>query len=229
MNSTNFKARIIAKTQSTFDDPTNLEEYIAFVARVSNPNNQMNNETSGKLLRYLIKNKHWSPFEMASMTIEIHTTRDIGRQILRHRSFSFQEFSGRYAAYNLTDFKPRQARLQDKKNRQNSIVTDDVQLEIWFSEQQQKVFETAGKVYAEALELGIAKEQARAVLPEGLTPTTMYMAGTVRSWIHYVAERTKGGVQLEHRQIAMAIADLLKGELPSILDLVDELKDKEEK
>lgn len=198
---------------------TNLEEYIAYVARVSNPDNQYNSETSGRLLQYLIRNKHWSPFEMASATLEIKTTRDIGRQILRHRSFSFQEFSGRYSTYSgfIVD---REARLQDSKNRQNSIETDDPDLQKWFRNCQEQLIYDASQVYEEALEKGIAKEQARAILPEGLTPTTLYMAGTIRSWIHYCAERTKSGVQKEHRNIALLCQDVLSTLVPSISEII---------
>lgn len=210
-------AKLIAKTQPVIEGLNNLEEYVAYVARVSNPDDQMNNETSGKLLSYLIRNKHWSPFEMASITMEIKTTRDIGRQILRHRSFSFQEFSGRYAVYDLNEIPYRQARLQDQKNRQNSIKTDDQSLQDWFDMAQYEVATCSIERYQLALKYGIAKEQARALLPEGLTPTTIYMAGTIRSWIHYVAERRKHGVvQLEHVWVAEQETEILKNELPSL-------------
>lgn len=208
--------RMISKTMPCIDGITNLEEYIGYVARVSNPDNQMNTETTPKLLSYLIRNHHFSPFEMASITLEIVTTRDIGRQILRHRSFSFQEFSQRYAAVNTDNFVIRDARLQDLKNRQNSIVTNDPELQIWWTAVQKGVFDYAGELYQESLDKGIAKEQARALLPEGLTPTTIYMAGTVRSWIHYIHERSKPGVQLEHRNIAVDCSKVISKELPSI-------------
>lgn len=200
---------------------TNLEEYIAYVARVSNPSNQYNSETSAKLLKYLIRNKHWSPFEMASATMEIKTTRDIGRQILRHRSFSFQEFSQRYA--QATDFiTDREARLQDPKNRQNSIENNDGDLQRWFEICQESIMYSILQTYEESLERGIAKEQARAILPEGLTKTTLYMSGTIRSWLHYCQERTKSGVQKEHRLIAKSCQDELSKLIPSISDIIQE-------
>lgn len=208
--------RMIAKTQPAIEGLENLEEYIAYCARVSNPDNQMNNETSSKLLQYCIKNHHWSIFEMASITLEIVTTRDIGRQILRHRSFSFQEFSQRYAAVNTDNFVLRDARMQDLKNRQNSIITNDGDIEEWFQHAQYEVMAAVAHWYDQALAKGIAKEQARALLPEGLTPTTIYMAGTVRSWIHYIHERSKPGVQLEHRNIAVDCSKVISNELPSI-------------
>lgn len=217
----NMNVRMIAKTQPVIEGIDNLEEYIAYVARVSNPDNQMNNETSNYLLQYLIRNRHWSPFEMASMTLEIKTTRDIGRQILRHRSFSFQEFSQRYAEVNLDELlQYREARLQDKKNRQNSIVVDDSDLQTSWNVMQHQAYDAASKAYQWALDHDIAKEQARIVLPEGLTPTTLYMAGTVRSWIHYIRERTENGVQKEHRDIAFGCMSIIRHEIPSIADLV---------
>jgi len=213
--------KLIAKTMPIIDGVNNLEEFIAYAARVSNPDNQMNTMTSPKLLKYLITHKHWSPFEMASAVMEINTTRDIGRQILRHRSYSFQEFSQRYAAVDANGFTFRECRLQDHKNRQNSIETpqDTITAQWWYL-MQQEVANLTSKIYTKALENGIAKEQARAILPEGLTPTTIYMAGTVRSWIHYCAERTKDGVQKEHRLIAQACMEELRPEIPSIADLI---------
>ena len=183
----------------------NAEDLVAYCARVSNPDNQMNTETSDKLLKYLIRENHWSPFEMVSICMEIETTRDIARQILRHRSFSFQEFSQRYAnpddALGWTD---REARLQDTKNRQNSIETDNKQLQDKWLVEQDKVKLAAVKAYNWALEMGIAKEQARAVLPEGLMQSRLYMNGTLRSWIHYIDLRSGHGTQKEHIEVAKA-------------------------
>ena len=186
---------------------TDVQELIAFCARVSNPSNQLNSETSEKLINYLIKNYHWSPLEMVNVCLEIETTRDISRQILRHRSFSFQEFSQRYA--NPTedlDFVIREARLQDNKNRQNSIENQNSELENEWSKKQKKVIENAIKTYEWAIENGIAKEQARVVLPEGNTVSRLYMNGTLRSWIHYIDLRASHGTQKEHIEIAKACA-----------------------
>lgn len=178
------------------------QQFIAYCARVSNPANQMNTETSDKLLRYCIKNAHWSPFEMVHVVMEINTTRDIARQILRHRSFSFQEFSQRYADASQLGFETRETRLQDTKNRQNSIEGSDEDLsKAWESKQQQLIHETK-LAYKWALDNGIAKEQARAVLPEGMTQSRLYMSGTLRSWIHYCDLRRGNGTQKEHRIIA---------------------------
>jgi len=186
----------------------NAEDLVAYCARVSNPDNQMNTESSEKLLKYLIRENHWSPFEMVSVCMEIETTRDIARQILRHRSFSFQEFSQRYAnpdeALGWTD---REARLQDTKNRQNSIETDNKQLQDKWLVEQDKVKLAAVKAYNWALEMGVAKEQARAVLPEGLMQSRLYMNGTLRSWIHYVDLRSAHGTQKEHIEIAKACGE----------------------
>lgn len=196
-----------------------LQELVAYIARVSNPSNQSNNDTAPKLLSYLKKHAHWSPFEMVNICMEINTTRDIARQILRHRSFSFQEFSQRYA--NPTqdlDFTIRDARLQDPKNRQNSIEIDDHKLHNEWHEQQSKVILAAKNAYEWAIENGIAKEQARSVLPEGNTNSRMYMNGTLRSWIHYCDIRTGVETQKEHRQIALECAriidNLLEGQEP---------------
>jgi len=204
-----------------------MQELIAFCARVSNPSNQFNTETSEKLIKYLIKNKHWSPLEMVSACVEIETTRDIARQILRHRSFSFQEFSQRYAdpTAELNEaFVLRETRLQDTKNRQNSIEIDlqnDDQRRIAYQwEQQQKlVIEAAKNAYSWAVDHGIAKEQARAVLPEGNTISRMYMNGTLRSWIHYIELRAENGTQKEHRDIAKAIGQIIAEVFP----LADEI------
>lgn len=206
-------------SKEMFDnDPTirNLQGLVAFCARVSNPSNQMNAETSHKLLKYLMKHKHWSPFEMVSVCLEIETTRDIARQILRHRSFSFQEFSQRYAqpADLGYPFELREARLQDPKNRQNSIATDDEKLKQVWREKQKNVIAAAERAYSWAIENGIAKEQARAVLPEGLTLSRMYMNGTLRSWIHYIELRGANGTQQEHMDIAHACAKVIADVFP---------------
>jgi thymidylate synthase (FAD) len=185
-----------------------LSDLIAYVARVSNPENQINTETAPKLLNYLQKHGHWSPFEMAWVCMEINTTRDIARQILRHRSFSFQEFSQRYSIVP-TEWEIRETRLQDTKNRQNSIESTNENLnELWATLQKELALH-AQDVYNSALENGIAKEQARAVLPEGMTPSRLYMAGTVRSWLHYVELRSANGTQKEHQKIAQACGQIL--------------------
>ena len=181
-----------------------MQELIAFCARVSNPANQFNTGTSDKLIKYLINNKHWSPLEMVSVCLEIETTRDIARQMLRHRSFSFQEFSQRYADPTKDlDFVLREARLQDTKNRQNSITTEDLQLQAFWQQQQLRVINAAKEAYTWAIDNGIAKEQARVVLPEGNTVSRLYMNGTLRSWIHYIELRAENGTQKEHRDIAV--------------------------
>ena len=183
---------------------------VAFCARVSNPSNQLNTETSEKLIKYLIKNAHWSPLEMVSACLEIETTRDIARQILRHRSFSFQEFSQRYAnPVKDLEFVTREARLQDLKNRQNSIENDDEEISNMWIEKQEHLINEARKTYNWAIENGIAKEQARAVLPEGNTVSRMYMNGTLRSWIHYIELRSGNGTQKEHMEIAIACAEVI--------------------
>ena len=180
-----------------------VQELIGFCARVSNPSNQFNTETSEKLIRYLIKHQHWSPLEMVSACLEITTTRDIARQILRHRSFSFQEFSQRYADPTKDlDFVIREARLQDTKNRQNSIETNDAELTAWWDAKQKFIIDTVKQTYAEAISKGIAKEQARAILPEGNTVSRLYMNGTLRSWIHFIELRSANGTQLEHQLVA---------------------------
>ena len=198
-----------------------LQDMIAFCARVSNPSNQQNSSTSDRLIKYLVKHKHWSPFEMANACIEINTTRDIARQILRHRSFSFQEFSQRYADPTRDlGFEYREARLQDTKNRQNSIETDDRELNAVWLEKQQAVIRAAEDAYEFAVMHGIAKEQARAVLPEGLTTSRMYVNGTIRSWIHYIEVRTDPGTQKEHRIIAEQCAQELSKVVPIISEFV---------
>jgi len=199
------------------------QELIAYCARVSNPSNQLNTETSEKLINYLVKHAHWSPLEMVSACIEIETTRDIARQILRHRSFSFQEFSQRYAdPVKDLDFEIREARLQDDKNRQNSVETDDTELKTEWVLAQERVIIEARKAYRWAIENGIAKEQARAVLPEGLTMSRMYMNGTLRSWIHYIELRSANGTQKEHMEIAKACAHVIAEVFPMATKLVKE-------
>jgi thymidylate synthase (FAD) len=189
----------------------NVQDLIAFCARVSNPSNQLNKETNEKLIKYLIKHQHWSPLEMTSACLEIETTRDIARQILRHRSFSFQEFSQRYAdpAEFGDQFIVREARMQDHVNRQNSIPTDDQKLAYLWEQHQKRVIEAAKEAYEWAIHNGIAKEQARAVLPEGNTKSRLYMNGTLRSWIHYIQLRSANGTQKEHMEIAKLCASVI--------------------
>jgi thymidylate synthase (FAD) len=197
------------------------QELVAYCARVSNPSNQLNTDTSAKLINYLVKHQHWSPLEMVSACIEITTTRDIARQILRHRSFSFQEFSQRYADPTKDlDFVLRTARLQDTKNRQNSIETNDEDLALWWDEAQQEVIALVRKHYARAIERGIAKEQARAILPEGNTVSRLYMNGTLRSWIHFIELRSANGTQKEHQEVALACAQVIAQIFPMAADLV---------
>lgn len=193
-------------------------ELIAYTARVSNPANQNNSETAPKLLRYLAKHQHWSPFEMVHMTLEVKTTRDISRQILRHRSFSFQEFSQRYAVSE--EFSTREPRLQDEKNRQASNETDDEHIHHEWMHAQSRVRWMAQKEYEKALDMGIAKEQARALLPEGLTDTTLYMAGSLRSWIHYCQLRMGIETQKEHRIVAEQCWEHVKLHFPDIAEAV---------
>ena len=197
------------------------QELIAYCARVSNPSNQFNTETSEKLIRYLVKHAHWSPLEMVSACCEITTTRDIARQILRHRSFSFQEFSQRYADPTKDlSFVLREARLQDPKNRQNSVGTDDERLHKDWERQQQQVINYAKSAYEWAIAKGIAKEQARAVLPEGLIESKLYMNGTLRSWIHFIELRSANGTQLEHQEVARACAKVIAEIFPLAESLV---------
>ena len=215
------KVKMVAKTEPVDLDLTS-EGFVAYCARVSNPANQNNPDTNG-LLRYLTKNKHWSPYEMVNIVMEIETTRDIARQILRHRSFSFQEFSQRYADPTKDlGFVTREARLQDKKNRQNSIEIDDKTLEIQWQVMQGEAILAAEKSYKWAIDNGIAKEQARAVLPEGLTVSRMFMNGNLRSWIHYCQLRMANGTQKEHREVAIACWEMLKEAYP-FLKSIDEL------
>jgi len=219
-------ARLIGITQPVIDGVATADDLIAYTARVSNPSNQMNTETAPNLIRYLIKNHHWSPFEMVSATIEIKTTRDISRQILRHRSFSFQEFSQRYAVSE--DFVTRETRMQDRTNRQNSIELDmnskvDRNLDDDFLVEQRHVIKTAKQAYEWAIARGIAKEQARALLPEGLTATTLYMSGTLRSWLHYIALRAGNGTQKEHRLIALDCLKIIAEAFPSLRSHLSEV------
>jgi thymidylate synthase (FAD) len=207
-------------------DGMNLLEQVAFAARVSNPSNQNNSVTAEKLVRYLIKHQHWSPLEMVSVCMEIETTRDIARQILRHRSFSFQEFSQRYARADDLGFELREARLQDTKNRQNSIEMDLMadeqrQLAYQWENLQNDLLKRTKDVYTWALEKGIAKEQARAILPEGNTKSRMYMNGTLRSWVHYIQLRSGNGTQKEHRDVAIACANAIEPIFPMIKEYID--------
>ena len=198
--------------------PMTPDQFIAYTARVSNPSNQHNTLTSEKLLKYLIEHRHWSPFEMVSLTMEINTTRDISHQIIRHRSFSFQEFSQRYADPTKDmQFVTREARLQDAKNRQNSIeVEDDEYLKYNWGIRQEEAIRCAKEDYQWAIQQGIAKEQARSLLPEGLTTTRLYMSGTLRSWIHYIDVRAEAGTQKEHRQVALAAQEEILKHFPSL-------------
>lgn len=209
------QVKLIAITEPRIPECKTAEDLVAYCARVSNPANQSNLDTAGKLLTYLMNNHHWSPFEMAHLVVEIETTRDIARQILRHRSFSFQEFSQRYAEI-LGFSEPREARLQDMKNRQNSVRIDDEQLKAWWACEQKIHIKNTENLYRTALDSGIAKEQARAILPEGLTTSRLYMSGTLRSWIHYCQLRAANGTQLEHQEIAKECWKLIIEEFPSL-------------
>ena len=215
--------KLISYSKGCDDTEKSLQDLVAYCARVSNPANQNNTETNEKLIKYLINNQHWSPLEMVNVCLEIETTRDICRQILRHRSFSFQEFSQRYAEANL-GFVMKEARLQDTKNRQNSIElqdnknTNDLK-EMW-EIKQFEIARLSEKTYQWALSNGIAKEQARAVLPEGMTVSRMYMNGTLRSWVHYLQLRTGNGTQKEHREIALECANEIAKVFPMILELL---------
>ena len=210
------KVKLISFSQAPEGwDGYDCQELIAYCARVSNPSNQMNKETSEKLIKYLIKHKHWSPLEMVNVCLEIETTRDIARQILRHRSFSFQEFSQRYADPTKDlEFEVREARMQDPKNRQNSIPTDDYKLDSKWQELQKDIIRQTRYAYTWALEHGIAKEQARAVLPEGNTLSRLYVNGTLRSWVHYIELRGANGTQLEHIEIAKEVAKVISKIFP---------------
>jgi thymidylate synthase (FAD) len=206
----------------TFIGIDNLQDFVAYCARVSNPTNQMNSETTEKLIKYLIKHKHWSPLEMVSATMEIETTRDIARQLLRHRSFSFQEFSQRYADpadMGADYFETSEARLQDTKNRQNSIETNDEELQNMWNVKQRAVMQEVERAYDWAIENGIAKEQARKVLPEGLTLSRLYVNGTLRSWVHYIELRSANGTQKEHMELAQACGQAIAEVFPLAKDL----------
>lgn len=205
--STHLKAKVVAYTQSTDDTIKDANELIAYIARVSNPDNQHNNLTAPKLINYLMTHKHWSPFEHFSLTIEIECPKDIAIQILRHRSFKFQEFSQRYADVTQMGFTTRECRLQDVKNRQNSIETDRDSLKQWWKLEQKSLLAQAVNSYQSALNAGIAKEQARALLPIGLTMSRLYMTGDIRSWLHYLAVRLDPTTQKEHRELAALIKD----------------------
>ncbi len=202
---------------SGFDSCESVQDLVAVCARVSNPSNQFNTDTSERLLNYLMKHKHWSPFEMVSVCMEIETTRDIARQILRHRSFSFQEFSQRYAdPVKELSFVTREARIQDIKNRQNSLETIDLPLKAEWEKKQLELIELAKETYNWAVSNGIAKEQARAVLPKGNTVSKLYVNGTLRSWIHYIELRASNGTQKEHSEIAKACAQVISKIAPII-------------
>jgi thymidylate synthase (FAD) len=217
------KVKLISHSQAPDYNESALD-LVAYCARVSNPDNQNNKETSEKLVKYLMKHKHWSPLEMVSVCMEVETTRDIARQLLRHRSFSFQEFSQRYADPTKDlEFELREARMQDPKNRQNSIPSDDPALELSWQEMQKSVIDAALDAYNFAVSNGIAKEQARAVLPEGNTLSRLYVNGTLRSWIHYIELRGANGTQQEHMDIAHAVADVIA----EIFPLAEEFKGKE--
>jgi thymidylate synthase (FAD) len=217
------KATLVSSSQPSAElvaqGIVNAQELVAYCARVSNPSNQTNTDTSERLIRYLIRHQHWSPLEMVSACLEIETTRDIARQILRHRSFSFQEFSQRYAVADL-GWDLKDARLQDSQNRQNSIETDDTVLANDWERAQKRAIYAAEREYKWALENGIAKEQARAVLPEGLTVSRLYMQGTLRSWVHYIELRSGSETQKEHRLIAQACAAALEPIFPMITEFV---------
>ncbi len=197
------------------------EALVAFMARVSNPGNQDNPASAPKLIKYLAKNNHWSPFEMVNICMEIETTRDIARQILRHRSFSFQEFSQRYAEVPQDGFEYGEARLQDSKNRQNSLESDDKELQKWWTATQARAALDAQFLYKEALDKGIAKEVARKLLPEGLTVSRMYMSGTLRSWLHYVGIRCDAATQKEHREVALLCKQEIAKAFPSMLEVLN--------
>ena len=209
------KVELISYSQPAEYFAENMTDLVAFCARVSNPSNQSNKDTSEKLIKYLIKNQHWSPLEMVNVCLEITTTRDIARQMLRHRSFSFQEFSQRYADPTKDlNFVIREARLQDEKNRQNSVETEDKMIQNEWERAQQRVIYAAKREYEWAIANGIAKEQARAVLPEGLIESKLYMNGTLRSWIHYIQLRSANGTQKEHTLIAKACAEVIAKVFP---------------
>lgn len=215
------RVSLIGITESKVPEAPSVNDLLAHIARVSNPNNQNNSVTAPKLLKYLVKHKHWSPFEMAHMVLRIDTTRDIARQMLRHRSFAFQEFSQRYASAEELGFETREARLQDQKNRQASLETEDRELhEVWEAMQMESL-RYAKRAYTWALTNGIAKEQARAVLPEGMTHSRLYMAGTIRSWIHFCDVRCDQSTQKEHREVAEHCRAILMEQFPALKDVLD--------
>jgi len=216
-------ARLISISKPVIPELSTPEELIAYCARVSNPNNQLNNDTAANLIKYCADNAHWSIFETVFLTIEIECSRDIGRQILRHRSFSFQEFSQRYAKVDENSFTNRECRLQDSKNRQNSIEVEDRDLAEWFRTKQDTMIRYAQEAYYEALEKGIAKEQARCLLPEGLTMSRMYVSGSLRSWIHYCNLRCAKGTQKEHRKIANVCKAIVLEHFPSLDKILNEI------
>ena len=211
--------KITLISYSKTDKNETMEDLVAFCAKVSNPSNQNNKVTNKKLIQYLIANNHWSPLEMANICLEIETTRDIARQVLRHRSFSFQEFSQRYAVANL-GFQNKEARIQDTKNRQNSIEIQNEELQNEWIQKQELINQNALETYNWALENGIAKEQARAVLPEGTTISRLYMNGTLRSWVHYIQLRSGNGTQKEHKELAIACANAIEPIFPMIKDFI---------
>lgn len=212
------QVKFVAATVPIVEGIETADEFIAYVARVSNPGNQLNTQTAPNLIAYLINNNHWSPLEMVSAVLEINTTRDIAHQIVRHRSFSFQEFSQRYADVSEMGFTVREARLQDAKNRQNSIETDDKDLADWWAHRQRIIWDVCSETYRRALESGIAKEQARAILPEGMTNTRLYMAGSIRSWYHYCDLRGANGTQKEHMIVAHEARKILAAQFPSVFN-----------
>ena len=220
------KVELISYSKPAVHIADTMTDLVAYCARVSNPANQSNKQTNEKLIRYLVDNQHWSPLEMVSICLSIETTRDIARQILRHRSFSFQEFSQRYAAIDFgtagENWVEREARLQDTKNRQNSIETEDIGLQETWKTQQSYVTYAAEKAYRWAIDNGIAKEQARAVLPEGLTKSKMYMNGTLRSWIHYCQLRMENGTQKEHMEIAKACWEIIESQFPNVVSAIEQ-------
>ena len=213
------KVQLVAITKPVVEGLRDAQDLVSYCARVSNPPNQMNTDTGPKLLKYCVNHKHFSVFEMANMVVEIETTRDIGRQILRHRSFSFQEFSGRYSQME-EGMVERECRVQDPRNRQSSYVCEDELVSDWFELAQGAIWDEAYEAYENALKLGVAKEQARSLLPEGLVKTNMYMNGTIRSWIHFCTVRCGVETQKEHRDIAKAVCKLLIEQVPFLEDLL---------
>jgi thymidylate synthase (FAD) len=215
------KVQLVSYSKPVLEGLETPTDLVAYCARVSNPSNQLNSETAEKLIKYLVKHQHWSPLEMATMCLEIETTRDIARQILRHRSFSFQEFSQRYADPTKDlEFVTREARLQDPTNRQNSISGVDVMVQYEWDVRQRELLDHVKRVYKWAIDNNLAKEQARAVLPEGLTMSRMYMSGTLRSWIHYIQLRSGNGTQKEHMDIAKECAKVIAEVFPYSKELV---------